>query len=474
MLLDGVLGGDHEERVRQDVPHVVHRDLALGHGFQEGTLRARGGAVDLVGQKHVGEDGPRQELEFAGVLVEDAEPGDVARQQVGRALDPRELAAQCLRQGLGQRRLAQARQVLDEQVPARQQAGEHVLDHVRLAAQHAVERGADAVDRAGVCLVQHDRRRSFIVLMSWPPFRLVTGLPGGTGESVQARTADRQVCRMSHPIAGAGSPGPAGAWTAQSARRTSPSRAARGSPAARPATGKYHRASVSPGGRGRPAHRARQLDQLQGPQHATPRVAPRRSGRSRSSPADRARRGGASATTPSTIAAASSPAAWPRAQLAGCRQRPGDPFGPGADRGHQLVAGGRLDGDPAPVRQPDLGPEVDVVAGHRRVAGPRVVTPRRRVQAADDPRRIAQRPQEHGRRGGEQVVRAAPGAQQELGDDVGAAGRGRGRSVVGVALAATPRSPPRPGTIPRAGPRPSACASAATAGSIAYSPWNDR
>ena len=41
VLLDGILGGDHEERVRQHVPDVVHRDLALGHGFEQGTLGAR-------------------------------------------------------------------------------------------------------------------------------------------------------------------------------------------------------------------------------------------------------------------------------------------------------------------------------------------------------------------------------------------------------------------------------------------------
>ena len=92
-------------------------------------------------------------------------------QQVGGALDPRELAAEGLRQGLGQRRLAQAGQVLDEQVPPRQQAGQHVLDHVRLAAQRAVQRGADPVDRAGtgsrsstVVASSSSRRASFSVL----------------------------------------------------------------------------------------------------------------------------------------------------------------------------------------------------------------------------------------------------------------------------------------------------------------------
>ena len=38
---------------------------------------------------------------------------------------------------------------------------------------------------------------------------------------------------------------------------------------------------------------------------------------------------------------------------------------------------------------------------------------------------IAQRPQEHGRRRGEQVIGAAAGVEQEIGDDVGAVGRSR-------------------------------------------------
>ncbi len=143
-------------------------------------MRGRG-AVDLVGQKHVGEDGARQELERAGVLVEHAEPGDVARQQVRSALDPRKLAANRLRQGLGQGRLAQARQVLDEQVPPRQQAGQHVLDNLRFAPHRAV-RARRGLPRSG-------RQTSHcvmtvlvvIVLTSWPPFEAGKGWPGGSG-----------------------------------------------------------------------------------------------------------------------------------------------------------------------------------------------------------------------------------------------------------------------------------------------------
>ena len=73
------------------------RDLALAHRFQQRGLRARRGAVDLVGQQDVGEDGPGHELEAARLLVEDADAGDVAGQQVGRALDAAKVDAEAAR-----------------------------------------------------------------------------------------------------------------------------------------------------------------------------------------------------------------------------------------------------------------------------------------------------------------------------------------------------------------------------------------
>ena len=50
LQLDGVLRGEHEERLRERVAHAVHRHLALLHRFEERGLRLRRGAVDLVGQ----------------------------------------------------------------------------------------------------------------------------------------------------------------------------------------------------------------------------------------------------------------------------------------------------------------------------------------------------------------------------------------------------------------------------------------
>ena len=64
-LLDRVLRGQHEER-RLEVERLAdHRDVLLLHRLEQGRLRLRRGAVDLVGQHDVGEDRPVDELELA-------------------------------------------------------------------------------------------------------------------------------------------------------------------------------------------------------------------------------------------------------------------------------------------------------------------------------------------------------------------------------------------------------------------------
>jgi hypothetical protein len=57
--LDGVLGGQHEERGLQRVPLAGDGHALLGHGLEQGALRLGRGAVDLVGQQDVGEGGGR-------------------------------------------------------------------------------------------------------------------------------------------------------------------------------------------------------------------------------------------------------------------------------------------------------------------------------------------------------------------------------------------------------------------------------
>ncbi len=59
--------------------------------------------------------------------------------QVGRELHARKLQAEAWRQRVGQRGLAHARHVLDQQVPAGQQAGDAVLYLMRFAHNHRVK-----------------------------------------------------------------------------------------------------------------------------------------------------------------------------------------------------------------------------------------------------------------------------------------------------------------------------------------------
>src|SRR5256885_17245366 len=63
---------------------ALGRDLSLLHGFEQGALRLGAGAVDLVGQQHLGENGARVEDKgLAGALV-DGHAGEVAGHEVDR------------------------------------------------------------------------------------------------------------------------------------------------------------------------------------------------------------------------------------------------------------------------------------------------------------------------------------------------------------------------------------------------------
>ena len=139
MVLDGVLGGDHHEGAGQGVRAAVDGDLALVHGFEQGGLGLGGGAVDLVGQQEVGEDGAGLELEGFGVGVVDGDAEDVAGQHVAGELQAMEAAGDGAGEGLGEGGLADAGDVLDEEMAARQEADEREAHDFGLA----VNRRAD-------------------------------------------------------------------------------------------------------------------------------------------------------------------------------------------------------------------------------------------------------------------------------------------------------------------------------------------
>ena len=125
---------------------VADRGLALLHRLEHGRLGLGAAAVDLVEQHEVGVHRAELGLERAGVLVVDLRADDVAGQQVGRALDAVEAAADGLRDRLGGGRLGQARDALEEHVATRQQGDEQGLLQPRLADDLRGERGRDGLD----------------------------------------------------------------------------------------------------------------------------------------------------------------------------------------------------------------------------------------------------------------------------------------------------------------------------------------
>ena len=130
LVLDRVLRREHEERARELVRVDVDGHAPLLHALEQARLRLRRRAVDLVDEHDVREDRAGPELEAALALVEDVRADDVGGQQVGGALDARELEVQRARERACERRLADARQVLDEHVAAGEHGDDEVLDDV--------------------------------------------------------------------------------------------------------------------------------------------------------------------------------------------------------------------------------------------------------------------------------------------------------------------------------------------------------
>ena len=127
------------------VGRAVHGHLPLLHALQQRGLGLGRRPVDLVAEHDVGEDRPRLELELAELLVEGADPGDVAGQQVRGELDAPHRAVDGPGQRLGQHRLADPGHVLDEHVPLGEQHGQRQPDRVRLALDDGLDGLADAV-----------------------------------------------------------------------------------------------------------------------------------------------------------------------------------------------------------------------------------------------------------------------------------------------------------------------------------------
>src|SRR5664280_1133359 len=209
-ILHRVLRREDEERLGQRPGDAVGGDGPLAHRLQERRLRLRRRAVDLVGQEHRREHGARVKLELLRPHVEDREAEDVGRQRVRRELYAMDADAERLAERRGERRLADARDVFDQEMAPREKTHDRVL-HGRHRPAVGRAHGGDEpperredgrrgrVRRGGRSCVRHRERPSSTLLerASDAPRRM-TRMP--SGESTTA-TSDSPTTRTGRPSA---------------------------------------------------------------------------------------------------------------------------------------------------------------------------------------------------------------------------------------------------------------------------------
>jgi len=147
--LDGVLGGDDDERVRKGSGVAVDRHLAFLHGLEQCRLGLRRRAVDLVAENDIGEDGASLELELPGLLVKDVDPSDVRGEEVRRELDAAETTVNRAGYRSREHRLANAGDVVEEDVAAGQDGCDDVFNRLVVADDDAGDVVGDFVGQLG-------------------------------------------------------------------------------------------------------------------------------------------------------------------------------------------------------------------------------------------------------------------------------------------------------------------------------------
>ncbi len=139
MVFDRVLRGDNQEWLRQRIRVRVHGDLAFVHGFEQGGLRFGRGAIDFIGQQHVGKDWATLEFELLLDGGVNRNPQHVRREHVAGELHSLKSAVERPRQSLSQSSFADAGNAFDEQVSASNQGDDGQTENVILASNHFAE-----------------------------------------------------------------------------------------------------------------------------------------------------------------------------------------------------------------------------------------------------------------------------------------------------------------------------------------------
>src|SRR2546426_866604 len=139
-VLDRVLGRDYEER-RVDAERLAFEGrLSLLHRLEEGALRLRRGAVNLVRQEDVREDRAAPQHEVAGLPIEHVRPRDVRGQQIRRELHAPEREAKTRGEGFRDQRFREPRDIFDEHVAVAEDRPQHPFEDRSLAHDDGLDR----------------------------------------------------------------------------------------------------------------------------------------------------------------------------------------------------------------------------------------------------------------------------------------------------------------------------------------------
>jgi len=137
----------------QRVLDAADGDALLLHRLQQGGLGARAGTVDLIGHQQLAEHRAGHEAEAAPPfgLIQHLAADDVGRHEVGGELDALGRKAEDDAQGLDQPALAQARHADQQDMTARQQCDQGLIDYFLLAEDHPANGGSHLHDTNAQC-----------------------------------------------------------------------------------------------------------------------------------------------------------------------------------------------------------------------------------------------------------------------------------------------------------------------------------
>ena len=160
LLINRVLGGQHQERRRQRHRLAAECHLPLLHGFQQGRLHLGGRAVDFVGQHEVGEHRALGGVILAVLRAVDQRARDVGGQQVGRELDAMERGMDGRGQGADAHGLGQAGHAFEQHVAIGQQPDQQPVHQLLLADDDPANLRAQPTNPAGRSLHLLVQRRA--------------------------------------------------------------------------------------------------------------------------------------------------------------------------------------------------------------------------------------------------------------------------------------------------------------------------